>query len=441
MKNKFLKKLKIKFQAKEQEYKYYEENIYKEVQKLQSMNINATTQNSLVKTSFISNTDTDSTSDIKQSNNTQINHENLKKTLYYCQEFINELNNYNLNFYEKLKKVSFYASKWYPTITMVGEIIRNDFINLEKLRFTKPKLINFEKKLKNLNRLWNFNDEELFLTSLDDNKIIVLDNYFNVINEINEIDGIELNSPLGICSDNVENIYLCDYANQRVLIIDKEFKKIKKIFGKCGCGIGEFIDPLDVCFYSNSLYILDRELKRIQEFTRDGFFVREIKLYETITSKNIIHLNNTNNQTITSNSLCNLPTNINYNSKTLHENLSDRKLLTRPVRMCISNGIIAILDSFRKVLIYNLKGEFKQLIESNTNLLMCLVSDYLFTCNRDGLFICYQRNNNHAYNYGPEFIFTFERYIDCFKNSKSYMHYFDDNLVILLADNKSLAIL
>ena len=380
MKKKYLKKLKFEFELKEKTFKYFEENFFKEIQKAR-INGLAT-----------------------------INEENLKKNLYLCHDFLNELNNYNLNFYENLRHVSFNPSKWFPSLNIIGELIRIDLINIDKLRYRAPKLISLDKKIKSLNRLWNFNDEELFLTGCDDNKILILDNHFNIINEITDIEGLKLCSPLGICSDNIENIYVCDYGNHRVLIIDQKFTKVKKIIGKRGSAFGEFVDPLDICFNSNCLYVLDRELKRVQEFTRNGDFVREIKLYEILTSSNssILYLN-------------------------------DRKLLTRPVRMCISNGLIAILDSFKKVYIYNLRGEFKHVIDSNINMLMCLISEYLFTCNRDGIFVCYQRNQIF-HNY-KEFKILFERSIDCLKSSKSYMHFFDDQLVFLLTDDNAIAIL
>ena len=52
------------------------------------------------------------------------------------------------------------------------------------------------------------------------------------VSEISESKNCNLSEKFGICYDNIENIYLCDFRKNSVLIIDKEFKKIKKIESK-----------------------------------------------------------------------------------------------------------------------------------------------------------------------------------------------------------------
>jgi hypothetical protein len=247
----------------------------------------------------------------------------------------------------------------------------------------------------------NFNDEEIYLTGSEDNIIVILDCYFQVIRQVSTIGEMQLHFPSSICTDSSENIYICDYGNQRVLIVDRNFSEVKRVIGKLGSSIGEFVDPFDMCFFSNALYVLDREIKRIQEFTRAGDFVREIKLYEAYRS-----------------------------------NANEKKLILRPVRLGITNGLIAVLDSFKKVYIYTIKGEMRQIIETGCNMIMLLTSDYLFTCNRHGVLTCYEKSHENQL-----FQTISERSIEILKSSKSFMSLFDNHLILLLSEDRNLVVL
>jgi hypothetical protein len=108
--------------------------------------------------------------------------------------------------------------------------------------------------------------------------------------------------------------------------------------------------------------------------------------------------------------------------------------LMHPNRLGVNERFVVVLDSFRKVFIYSkFDCELKQIIKSNTSTLMSLIDNYLFTCDRDGLLVCYQQRNKDT-----KFVATFERVVPALRVSKSYMTFFKGHLVLSLTDSKSL---
>lgn len=121
-----------------------------------------------------------------------------------------------------------------------------------------------------------------------------------------------------------------------------------------------------------------------------------------------------------------------------YTNQSDGEiLLSRPNRIGANRKTFAVLDNFRKVYLYDcVNGELKQIIKSNNSTIMCLVDEYLFTCNRDGCLSGYQSNSN-----SNKFAQTFERTFELLKDSKSYMCFFNEKLLVALTDSKSIVAL
>lgn len=348
----------------------------------------------------------------------QYEYEQLKQNIYSCQNFIKDIQNYELNLNEKLKKFSFIPNdEWYPDTSIIGRINQNAHVCIDKIKKSKPNIINLENSLKSLSRLYSLSDNKLIATSTDQNSIFIFDKNFNYIQLITNINNLTLKSPMSICSDSYENVYVCDFGNNRIIITDYEFINVKKIiFGNknnvgMGFDFGQFSEPIDICYHLNSLYVLDKHNSHVQVFSSNGDFKRQLVLYAS-SSKMSVESN--------SNKINNL-------------------LLERPNRIGVNNLIVAVLDVFRKAYIYDLSnGELKQVIKSFNSTIMCLIDNYLFTCNRDGTLTCYQQNQ-----YGKEnkFIQVFDRTIDILKESKSQMCFFNEQFIVALNDSKSLVIL
>ena len=74
-----------------------------------------------------------------------------------------------------------------------------------------------------------------------------------------------------------KTLYISDYDNNRILIIDLEFNKIKSV-GQSGSGDDQFLGPFDMCFQNNTLYICDYYNKRVQIYSKDLELLRSLKV-------------------------------------------------------------------------------------------------------------------------------------------------------------------
>ncbi len=74
-------------------------------------------------------------------------------------------------------------------------------------------------------------DDKLLLVDSEENQILLLNKNFELEDRIKKIGNESFNSTLNICTDqHGETVYLIDYNNNRVLIIDRNIKTIKKYF-------------------------------------------------------------------------------------------------------------------------------------------------------------------------------------------------------------------
>ena len=334
----------------------------------------------------------------------------LKENIYACQTFVKEIQNFDLNFSNSLKKCSFRPSDWIPDKFMIGNFRQNAHINFDAKKVSNLEIFNFENQIKSINRIFNLNNKSLLVTSSDDNTIVQLDDKYNEIKKINYIQNHKLLTPLSVCSDGFDTIYICDFGNNCVVVTDNEFSRLKRIIGRKSLDCGQSIEPLDICFADNTLYVLNKDNSVVTTFNRNGDFERHFLLRASLKPENISDNNSNSDAEI---------------------------ILNRPNRIGANNKIFAVLDSFRKVYLYDcINGELNQVIKSNNSTMMCLVDDYLLTCNRDGHLNCYQNNNNNN-----KFVQTFERPVEVLKDSKSYMCIFNEKILVTLTDTKSIVAL
>jgi hypothetical protein len=334
----------------------------------------------------------------------------LKENIYACQSFVKQMQNFDLNFSNSLKKFSFIPSESIPDLSIIGNLSQSAHINFEATKVSNLEIYNFEKSIKSINRIFNLNNKSLLVTSSDDNTIVQLDDKYNEIRRINYIQHHKLLTPLSVCSDGYDNIYICDLGNNCVVVTDNELSRLKRIIGRKSLDCGQPIEPLDICFANNTLYVLNKDNSTVTTFTRKGDFERQFLLRAVLKPENFSENNNNSNVEI---------------------------ILNRPNRIGANNKIFAVLDSFRKIYLYDcVNGELNQVIKSNNSTMMCLIDDYLLTCNRDGYLNCYQIINNNN-----KFVQTFERTIEILKDSKSYMCIFNDKILVSLTDSKSIVAL
>ena len=80
----------------------------------------------------------------------------------------------------------------------------------------------------------------------------------------------QLNAPRDAATDSAGNIYVADYANDRMAKFSPTFQWIKN-WGSKGSGNGQFGRPYGVAVdASNRVYVADSNNERIQEFDQNG---------------------------------------------------------------------------------------------------------------------------------------------------------------------------
>ena len=80
-----------------------------------------------------------------------------------------------------------------------------------------------------------------------------------------------LNNPCGITISNNDILYIADYNNNRVVVMNLTSSTLMRIFGSGpNSSIGQFNEPVDVFLIGTSLYVLDGQNDRIQKWSING---------------------------------------------------------------------------------------------------------------------------------------------------------------------------
>ena len=138
----------------------------------------------------------------------------------------------------------------------------------------------------------------------------------------------------------------------------------------------------------------------IQEFSADGTYRREIKLYKR---------------------------GLEEYSKTFQ-----RMRLINPVRFSMSQDTIAVVDNFKELYTYTYEGKIMQVIEDVRD--CCFLDFYLFTCSQDGLLQCYDKvriDDKKVY-----YSVLYRRLVDFLKTPISFMKAFNGHLIFSLNGSK-----
>jgi len=119
-------------------------------------------------------------------------------------------------------------------------------------------------------------------TPLKKNGAIQLALKYEIKSEKKLFSGEPLDKIRDIAVDNSGKIYVCDGGNYRVVIFDSTGNYLKS-FGNKGRGPGEFLNPSRISFdKENRIYILDSKLRRVNQFTKDGEFIKSASVREMV---------------------------------------------------------------------------------------------------------------------------------------------------------------
>lgn len=90
-------------------------------------------------------------------------------------------------------------------------------------------------------------------------------------------ENLSFNNPSDIVQDSTGNLYILDFGNKRIQMLDPEGKFIRSI-GRKGQGPGEFQSPYSMDIDSdNSLFVFDLGSRRIEVLSPQGMPLRTIK--------------------------------------------------------------------------------------------------------------------------------------------------------------------
>ena len=316
--------------------------------------------------------------------------EKLQRNIYSGEDILAKLRTYYSDVKYHLQQYSFKPEQWSQPITSIGVITsaENDIV-YKLMQITEHEMVGLNPSIKSVCGLCNLDNERLVVTDPRGNKILIFDLHYNLLSEIEEISNEVFNRPYAICYDNCDTIFLCDYDNNRILVLDKNLTRIKKIIFK----YQQFKGPMDICFYKDLFYVLDKS--GIKKFNREGELIDEMVMFKDGCFKDI----------------------------------NGKQKFAHPVRISVVKDLFAILDSWDTIYIYTHDGILNQELDDYKIDSFISVDTYLLALSHDGILICYRQNTkikNDNYYYSK----CFERKI-CKKkgNWSSNMCFFNNDLV------------
>jgi hypothetical protein len=153
----------------------------------------------------------------------------------------------------------------------------------------------------------------IVMTDVENGSVLLMDGEGSIIRAVKKIGKVTLSSPVGLCLDEKENIYVADSARMGIVKFDSFLKRGKLFvsvpgsrlcgmawlknrlycadaanhlvrcfdtsgkqmlsFGQRGNGSGDFNFPIDVAVAKDHLYVLDALNFRVQVFDASGRFI------------------------------------------------------------------------------------------------------------------------------------------------------------------------
>ena len=95
------------------------------------------------------------------------------------------------------------------------------------------------------------------------------------LSETNTFPKESIATPWGVTVDNLNNIYVPDYGNNRIQVFSNNGTYLTQ-WGSEGANAGEFNHPAVIAFDKlQNLYVTDSDNHRIQIFSKNGTFLSE----------------------------------------------------------------------------------------------------------------------------------------------------------------------
>ena len=233
-----------------------------------------------------------------------------------------------------------------------------------------------------------------------DNEVFQINKDFEITKTNKISSSFLMRTVSSIASNHNENIYLSDTTNSQILFKNINEKNLIRCVGSFGYSNSEFSNPCSICYYKDSIYILDKGNRRIKVYSSDCVFQKNILLW------NRLDMNE-------------YPRNPRYIS--------------------ISENLIGVADDTRYIYFYNFDEQLIRILKNGNygvHSFLCIDS-YVFIHGYSGSLRCYDLCKLKEDSLTPKF----ERYIEVLKNKSISMSYFNESLIILFQDFNYLAII
>lgn len=256
----------------------------------------------------------------------------------------------------------------------------------------------------------NFTDQ-IAAVARDQNEILLFDLQYDYIKSIKKVADIDIFNPQCIFNYN-DNFYLTQLNNHQLLIIDKEFKRVKRQIRKDG-ETNSSNYPIDIFVNNNAIYMLvlhQNNHLRLQVFNLEGDFMREIELSKTYPQTPAILNDNLN---------------LKWKIKAYNDIF---------VVYSLSND-----NNFKsKVHIFDLEGKLKHILVIANLCDLCFINNFILTHSNDGFIGFYaakKQTQFEKYFYQLAFKLKFEKL-----NSKSSLITFLNDTIVVFIENENLLV-
>ncbi len=307
--------------------------------------------------------------------------------------------------YNRFMDETFYESNRNMLTTgCIGKLCNQFILSFDDLERATPTILTL-KDNRTIRGFCNINNKRLILADSKTNILSVMDEKFREIQRLKAIGKHKFEYPVGVCTDGVEYVYICDHDNNRVLMSDLNLRRVVKVLGKTGNKAGEFDCPIEICYHSNCVYVLDRENKRIQIYSRTGLFLKIFSLYR------------------------------------IEDETTARKKvpLILPICLNVIRNAIGVL-SISKIFLYNHSNQLMQTLEPNNIKCFCFVNDKIYAYNNESNIICYRRNYDASSS--SFYVEDFSIKLNGLKKIQaSCMILFNEKLVVSIDFEKQIAVI
>ena len=254
----------------------------------------------------------------------------------------------------------------------------------------------------------------ILFSDYKNNEILMLDSEFNCKELYNKIDCVLLDRPSSMCTnDSSTLIYLINFGNQEMYITNSKLSIIERKLTKLD--FGSLFFPIDCTFFKKNLFVIDHGYYRVLKLTEKGDFESEFLLFNSEPQD--------------------------YND-----------FLVWPLKIHVAANIIAILDDWSYIYIYDFNGKLKQIIsdrssnyspstkrfylpeDSDIQTLIIFESYLLFHSSNGSISVFFEQRG--------KFIFLVKKYFNGLYNLK-YTHFgnFNGQLIMTIKDEKRIVLI